>query len=495
VLTRRRFLGGSLATLAAACGRSPLIKTKQPVITHGVQSGDPQRGRVNVWARCDEPARMQVEWASTDQFTDAQRVVGPIVGPDTDFTGLAELTGLPDGQNVTYRVRFEREAARGASAWAVGRLATPRADRVRVAWTGDTCGQGFGRNPEWGGLQGYAAIRAARPDVLVHSGDLIYADNPIEATKPLPGGRVWRNLTNEHVGRVAETLADFRGRFAYNFEDDHVRALAADVPVIAQWDDHETHNNWWPGQQLDDARYRVQRDATVLSGYARRATFEWTPITPGPVHRVIHYSALVDVMVLDCRSFRTPNGANTGDDVMLGAAQVDWLAGALAKSTARWKIIACDQPIGLVIDDGPGRFEGFANGDPGAPSGREREIARLLGRLRDDRVRNCVWVTADVHYAAAHYFAGAAGLAYDPFWEFVAGPIHAGNFGPNAMDPSLGGEVKFTWGTPAAGVTDVAPWDGLQSFGTVDVTPHAATVTLWGIDNHERYHVDIPYAG
>jgi phosphodiesterase/alkaline phosphatase D-like protein len=22
----------------------------------------------------------------------------------------------------------------------------------------------------------------------------------------------------------------------------------------------------------------------------------------------------------------------------------------------------------------------------------------------------------------------------DPFWEFVAGPVHAGTFGPNALD-------------------------------------------------------------
>jgi phosphodiesterase/alkaline phosphatase D-like protein len=31
---------------------------------------------------------------------------------------------------------------------------------------------------------------------------------------------------------------------------------------------------------------------------------------------------------------------------------------------------------------------------------------------------------------------------FDPFWEFVAGPIHAGTFGPNPLDPTFGPEVR-----------------------------------------------------
>jgi alkaline phosphatase D len=81
-----------------------------------------------------------------------------------------------------------------------------------------------------------------------------------------------------------------------------------------------------------------------------------------------------------------------------------------------------------------------------------------------------------------------------PFWEFVAGPIHAGTFGPNALDPSLGGEVRFEW-APPPGTGGLAPWDGLQTFGTVDVQPDAIRVGLWGIDGRERFHVELPYEG
>jgi alkaline phosphatase D len=494
MLTRRTFLGGSLATLASACGpRGPGIITRNPAVTHGVQSGDPQTGRALVWARCDEPTRMVVEWDTTDRFANPRRTAGT-VRRESGFAGTLMLDGLPDAQTIVYRVRFEREAERGASPWATGRFNTPKPDRFRVAWTGDTCGQGFGRNPEWGGLKGYAAMRAAKPDLFVNSGDLIYGDNPIEAEQKLADGKIWKNVTNEHVSRVAESLDDFRARFEYNFDDAHLRAFASEVPVIAQWDDHETHNNWWPGQHLDDDRYRQgERGASVLAGRALAAMREWTPMPPGPVQRVIHYGPLLDVFVLDCRSFRSPNDKNLGDQAMLGQSQVKWLAGALDSSKARWKLVACDQPIALVIPDDD-RQEGFANGDGGPPLGRERELATLLSAMQLRSIKNAVWVTADVHYAAAHYFdpGRARFTRFDPFWEFVAGPIHAGTFGPNELDATFGPELKFQW-VPDRPKANLAPWDGLQSFGTIDVTRDALTVILWGIDGAERYRVEIPY--
>jgi alkaline phosphatase D len=495
VLTRRELLLGTLST-AAACSQRGGIRTRLPAVTHGVQSGEVGGGRALVWARCSEPARMIVEWDTTPAFTRARTIAGPVVTPETDHTATVALDGLPDAQTIAYRIRFEREAARGTSAWTAGRFATPRADRLRVAWTGDTCGQGYGRNPEWGGLRGFAAIREAQPSLFLNSGDLIYADNPILAEQKTPDGRIWRNVTNERVARVAQELDDFRARFAYSAEDEHVRALAAEVPVIAQWDDHETHNNWWPGQQLADDRYTKERDATKLAALALRATFEWNPIPRGPVHRVIHHGPLLDVFVLDLRSFRTPNSANLAEaDAMMGAAQLQWLIAELAASRARWKLIACDQPISLVIGDDD-RHEGYANAAPGPARGRERELATLLGELHARAIKNVVWVTADVHYAAAHRYDPARGQIgpFQPFWEFVAGPIHAGTFGPEVLDPTLGAEAVFQW-VPPPGTGNLAPWDGLQSFGTIDVAPDALAIQLVGIDGKVRHRVELPFAG
>ncbi len=85
-----------------------------------------------------------------------------------------------------------------------------------------------------------------RPDFFIHSGDSIYADCPIQRELKLPGGGVWRNLVTEEKSEVAQSLAQFRGNYKYNLLDANVRAFNAEVPILAQWDDHEVANDWWP---------------------------------------------------------------------------------------------------------------------------------------------------------------------------------------------------------------------------------------------------------
>jgi phosphodiesterase/alkaline phosphatase D-like protein len=227
VLTRRDLLiGGAALTACRATG----VRVSRPQVTHGLQVGDVSTRGALVWARSSEPARLQLEWDTTERFANPRRVAGPLVTSATDHAATLTLGGLAEAQRIFVRARFDREAARGTSEWASASFAMPAGDRMRIAWTGDTCGQGFGRNPEWGGLRGYAALRAVEPALLINSGDLIYADNPILPEQRTLDGRVWRNVSNDHVARVAETLDDFRARFAYNLDDDHVRALDGNVP-------------------------------------------------------------------------------------------------------------------------------------------------------------------------------------------------------------------------------------------------------------------------
>ncbi|MQU35629.1 alkaline phosphatase D family protein, partial [Pseudomonas helleri] len=111
----------------------------------------------------------------------------------------------------------------------------------------DTVGQGFGINPDIGGMRIYDAMRRRLPDFFLHSGDTIYADGPVPAQQVVENGRVWRNLTTEAKSHVAVTVDDFRGNYRYNLMDENVRRFNAEVPQIWQWDDHETTNNWSSG--------------------------------------------------------------------------------------------------------------------------------------------------------------------------------------------------------------------------------------------------------
>lgn len=166
----------------------------------------------------------------------------------------------------------------------------------------------------------------------------------------------------------------------------------------------------------------------------------------------------------------------------MGSAQIRWLKSRLKRSRATWKVIASDMPLGLVLGDGPGAYEGVANGS-GPALGRELEIASLLRFLRDEKIRNVVWLTADVHYAAAHYYDPnrARFQEFLPFWEFVAGPLHAGTFGPGTLDDTFGPEARFV-GIPKGTKGNRPPSDPYQFFGTVRIEGRTEVMTV-GLHN------------
>jgi alkaline phosphatase D len=511
MLTRRGFGSLLLASAASprAFGQGPAVVTSEkdrPKITHGISAGDVGEGSAVVWSRADRPSRMVVEYATTDSFRDPKRIVGPAALPEDDFTARVVLEGLPPGQTIVYRVTFQDLAYPKARSLAEsGRFRTSPVDGADVtfAWGGDVAGQGFGIDPSRGGMRIFESIRRDRPDFFLHSGDHIYADNPIAAEVKLDDGSTWRNLVTEETSKVAETLAEYRGRYKYNKLDENVRKFAAEVPLLAQWDDHEVRNNWFPGQVLDDPRYAV-KDVDLLAARARRAFGEYQPIRPRGddverVYRSVRFGPSLEVFLLDQRSYRGPNSANRQGAIdessaFLGPEQAAWLARSLKASTATWKVIASDMPIGLVVRDGPNAFEALANGDDGPPLGRELETAGLLRSLKEARVRNVVWLTADVHYAAAHHYdpSRAQFTDFDPFWEFVAGPLHAGTFGPGQLDATFGPEVKFC-SIPQGLKPNRSPAEGLQFYGMVKVDgkTRGMTVALKDIDGKTLYSVDL----
>lgn len=520
ILTRRTFLGASLAAGAAsilprharwlpAAGAPAVITAERlrPVLPSGVQVGDVLSNRAMLWSRADRPARMHIEWDTTEALRHARRLIaGPVHAAD-DFIAHVDLGGLPPGEAIHYRVRFESTDSPGAFSEPMAgsfRTAPLRADRaLRVAFSGDMVGQGWGIDEARGGIRMYDALRRAEPDVFIHSGDNIYADGPLQPEVTLDDGTVWRNLVTPAKSKVAETLDEFRGCFAYNLLDANAQRFGASVPIIAQWDDHEVCNNWYDELVLaNDPRYTEKR-VHVLAQRAKQALFDYLPIRrnraePGRVYRSFRYGPLLEVFVLDMRSYRTANSPNreSAGAHILGDAQLAWLERGLVASRAQWKVIACDMPLGLVVLDPPNggarTYEAVANGDPGAPSGREREIARLLQRLKAARVRNVVWVTADVHYTAAHHYSPerARFTGFDPFWEFVAGPMHAGTFGPNDLDATFGPEVRFMKTPPNP---NRPPSDNYQFYGTLDIDPktRALTAGLWDVTGTRLWSIEL----
>jgi alkaline phosphatase D len=125
---------------------------------------------------------------------------------------------------------------------------------------------------------------------------------------------------------------------------------------LAQWDDHETTNNWYPGEfLLNDDRYTV-KDVNLLAQRARQAFLEYLPIAytnnepdKTKIYRSFKHGPLLDIFMVDERTYRGPNTPNnqpvpSKETEFAGRTQIQWLKRQLLSSKATWKVIASDMP-------------------------------------------------------------------------------------------------------------------------------------------------------
>ncbi|MDX1743799.1 MAG: alkaline phosphatase D family protein, partial [Ruegeria sp.] len=341
---RRTLLTGSVALAVSLSLPAISRASSRPVFTHGVQSGDVDTTTGMIWTRTDRPARVMMEVSTTESFANARKLAPIDAIPNSDFTVKRLIEGLPSDQDIFYRfVAADLSDINTVSEPVIGQFRTAPTTRrnIRFVWSGDTAGQGWGIDDD--GMRTYATMLQHRPDFFIHSGDTVYADNPIQDEVEKDGQLIWKNTTLiDEKRKVAETLPEFRAQWKYNMMDQHVRAMNAVCPTFFQWDDHEVVNNWSDAKDLtEDERY-TEKSVHVLQSRASRAFHEMTPLRftpaePGRVYRKISYGPMLDVFFLDLRSYRGPNGPSLEGEItdqsrILGAEQLTWLKHALATS-------------------------------------------------------------------------------------------------------------------------------------------------------------------
>lgn len=100
-------------------------------------------------------------------------------------------------------------------------------------------------------------------------------------------------------------------------------------------------------------------------------------------------------------------------------------------------------------------------------------------------IENVVWVTADVHYAQAthHDSSREKFTEFEPFWEFVGGPINAGTFGP---------ELRYV-SVPKDNPQNRSPAARQQYYGRAKIDPasRAMTVSLHDLDGKSLWEVTL----
>ena len=412
--TRREVLAASLAAgLAASCPRL-LRGSEQPLADYpfalGISSGFPTHRSVVLHTRLaidpldveglgampaqDVPLRWEL--ARDERFRRNVRRGEILARADAAHSARVVVDGLEPARDYYYRFIAGMQASvTGRTRTLPAPDAEPREFHMALA----SC-QHF----EHGQWAAYQHIARSAPDLIVHLGDYIYE------------GAATLNRIRAHGGGNCVTLADYRRRYAQYRADPALQAAHAASPWVATWDDHEVANDYsgmHSGRAEDPVAFLARRTA------AYQAYYENLPLPPSaqPANGTVALYAncrigtLAELFMLDQRQYRSaqacPQPGRAGGNriaedcadlrdesrTMLGPAQEQWLASELARSRGRWNLLGQGTLVSF-LDEQPDAGRTFG-GDSwnGYPAAR----GRLLRTLQQQRVRNPVMFTGDMH--------------------------------------------------------------------------------------------------
>ncbi|WP_431270429.1 alkaline phosphatase D family protein [Dankookia sp. P2] len=490
-LHRRGLLRGALGLTALVVAQPA---GAQPVFGRypfrlGVASGDPWPDGMVLWTRlAPDPlaplggmpvAAVPVGWevAGDDRFASIAARGTTWARPELGFSVHVEVAGLQPGRPYWYRFRA------GAEVSPTGRTRTapaPDAAPARLRFLNAGC-----QHLEHGWFTAWRHAASEEDiDFVFHYGDYIY-----ETRGRVPGQPGWGppQPVRTHAGEEVQTLEDYRRRYAEYHLDPDLAAAHAAHPFVCSFDDHEVDNNWAGAVSEEDglsARHPVLVPPEVFAlrkAAAFQAWYEAMPVRAallprGPeitAYRRLRYGRLLDLHVLDTRSFRDdqPCGDVTGppcaavarpEAQMLGAVQERWLLEGLGQAT--WQVLA--QQVMLMRREFPRGAISMDKWDA-APAAR----ARLLQGLRDRGVANAVVLSGDVHNA----WAGT--LRLDPLDE--ASPAVATEFtGTSITSEGDGSEVLASTPEVLRRNPHIAHFHNRRGYTLHEATPARMEVTF-----------------
>jgi alkaline phosphatase D len=331
--------------------------------THSVASGEPGQHSVLLWTRYlpqqGADARVVAEVSETADFARIVAGAEAVTGSWRDHTVKVTATGLKPGTRYFFRFRA------GGAVSPIGRTRTLPAEGARRFRIGVfSCS-----NLAFGHFNAYAHA-AARDDIDLawHLGDYIYEYGP----------GVYPEKADEITARLPQPmaeclhLADYRLRYASYRSDPDLQALHAAMPMLAQWDDHESANDAWEGGAENHGR--DEGDWKARKAAATQAWREWMPVSDQPYaeYRVgdlatlfrtesrllartvppelapLFASADAGAALRDFRDGAWQDPAAT----MLGIDQETWLAQRLVASTrsgTRWQVTGFGTIMGRTV--------------------------------------------------------------------------------------------------------------------------------------------------
>jgi alkaline phosphatase D len=414
---QRATLLGAAAFLQplAGCAAAPPRFTAYPFAL-GVASGSPRPDGVVLWTRLAprplegggmDPQPVEVRWevAEDEGFRRIVRTGKATAQPEASHSVHVEVEGLSPAREYHYRF------IAGGETSAAARTRTspaPGSDDVRLRIAIASCQQ-----YEQGFFTAHRHLASEGVDLVAFLGDYIYESS-------------WgRDHVRKHGAAEPATLEDYRNRYALYKTDVDLQASHAAAPWIVTWDDHEVDNDYATerSEELDPSF--LKRRTAAYRAFLEHMPLRRSVILAGGGMRIYdrhEWGNLVRIHTLDDRQYRAwqvcPKPGRGGGNVvgadcterldpnrtMLGAEQERWLDEGLARSKARWNVIAQQTLMAPATQPGDKGPMHWTDGWDGYPAARQK----LLDSIAQRRPGNPVVVSGDVH---ATYIADLHGKA------------------------------------------------------------------------------------
>lgn len=472
-----------IVTVLAGCSTAP---TPTPPVQAAIlaAAGDVKADSAWLWARASVHGPVEFRWFASQ---DSGMVAAAAIDPQIPVK--VELAGLRAGTQYSYSVTD------AAGCTAQGRFRTAAAPGYRD-------GLRFGVSGDWrGDLSPYPAISnlpARQLDFFVALGDTVYSDVPSPALNR----------------SQALTLNDFRIKHLEIYTPRFGPAALAEARASTAWfatiDDHEITNDIAGGAPPSSAALFANDPADFINGSVlylagMQAFQEYHPQADEfysataenrmagrlKLYRARHFGSSAAIFLLDARSFRDEpiamdslraflepqafvEAAFEPGRTMLGREQfellkADLIAAEMAGVT--WKFVLIPEPIqnlGPILASD--RYEGYA-----------AERTELLRFIEEHRLRNVVFVAADIHCTIINNLTYQTDAASEqialPVWEITTGAVaYDAPFGPTV--------VNIVQSVPVFGHLATLPYQQLDRVGRDALLTDVLNQFLddWGYD-------------
>ncbi len=370
-----------------------LLLAQKSLLQSGPMVGYSEMMETMLWVQTKSAAKVQIAYWPKGQPNQKQSTEVVATQKETGFTAHLLADKVLPSNHYEYELRINDQAVK---------LDYPTEFQTQSLW-------------QW---------RTDPPTFKVATGSCAYVNEDPYDRPGKPYGGDYQIFTSIHQQRPDAMLwlgdntylreVDWFSRTGFIHRYTHTRSLPELQPLLASthhyaiWDDHDFGPN-------DSDRSFIHKDMATevfssfwanpkvgLSGQGGCTSyFQWADI---------------DFFLLDDRYFRTPNSRKTGDQTILGEAQIAWLMDALASSTAPFKIVAVG---GQVLTS----FEGHETYAFIAPA--ERQL--ILEKIEQEGIKNVVFLTGDRHHTELSMLKNRArNTVYDLTVSPLTSGVHTG---------------------------------------------------------------------